>query len=266
MAIIGAGNMAEAIVRGILRSDLYAPAQMIAADVSAQRRDAFRQMEIAAVEDLAVAASDAAIILLSVKPQQMNGVLSALASAINERSMVVSIAAGTPSSAIEQRLGGNKAWRIVRVMPNTPMLVGEGMAAIARGRHATDADLAAARKLFEAAAAVVEVDEDKMDAVTAISGSGPAYFFFLVEQMIQAGMEMGLTREQAHLLATRTSLGAARMLTASADAPAELRRKVTSPGGTTQAAIATMEQRRVPQAIVEALHRACERSRELSAG
>src|SRR5205085_10886567 len=123
--------------------------------------------------------------------------------------------------------------RVIRTMPNTPMLVGEGMVAMAPGSRATQKDLDDARRLFAPAATVIDLTEDKLDAVTALSGSGPAYFFFLVEQMIQAGIEMGLTPDESHTLATRTALGAAKMLTTSSDSPGELRRKVTSPKGTT---------------------------------
>ena len=148
-------------------------------------------------------------------------------------------------------------------MPNTPMLVGEGMVAMAAGTHATAQDMAAARRIFESAASVIEVSEDKIDAVTAVSGSGPAYFFYLVEHMIRAGGELGLTPEQSHALATRTALGAAKMLVSSSDSPQELRRKVTSPGGTTQAAIEHMQAQRLDQIIVDAIKAAQRRSREL---
>jgi pyrroline-5-carboxylate reductase len=150
-------------------------------------------------------------------------------------------------------------------MPNTPMLVGEGMVAIAKGGHATDADLATARRVFEASADVIEVAEDKIDAVTAMSGSGPAYFFYVVEQMIRAGMDMGLTAEQAHRLASKTALGAARMLLTSPDSPQELRRKVTTPNGTTHAAISTMEERGMGDIIRDAVRAAERRSKELGA-
>jgi pyrroline-5-carboxylate reductase len=148
-------------------------------------------------------------------------------------------------------------------MPNTPMLVGEGMAAIAPGSRATPEDMDYARRLFAPAAAVIDVTEDKLDAVTALSGSGPAYFFFLVEQMIRAGVEMGLSASEAHTLATKTALGAAKMLVSSTDSPQELRRKVTSPKGTTYAAITHMEQHDWPNVVVEALKAAQRRSREL---
>jgi pyrroline-5-carboxylate reductase len=150
-------------------------------------------------------------------------------------------------------------------MPNTPMLVGEGMVAIARGTHATPADLAAARRIFEASADVIDVDEEQLDAVTAISGSGPAYFFYFVEQMIAAGVELGLSAAQAHRLASKTALGAAKMLLTTGDAPAELRRKVTTPNGTTHAAITTMERNGLGDTLRQAVKAAHRRSIELGA-
>jgi pyrroline-5-carboxylate reductase len=202
-------------------------------------------------------------VLLSVKPQQMAEMLAGLGGAMRPDCLVISIAAGISTGYIERHLGGGRAWRVVRTMPTTPMLVGEGMAALAPGKHATPADLADARRLFESAASVVEVTEDKLDAVTALSGSGPAYVFYLVEHMIRAGVELGLTPEQARQLATRTALGASKMLATSADSPEELRRKVTSPGGTTQAAITHMEKSGVGPAVVAAIKAAEHRSREL---
>lgn len=166
---------------------------------------------------------------------------------------------------MEKHLGGAGRWRVVRAMPNTPMLVGEGMVAIALGTHATEADLATARRVFEASADVIEVGEDKIDAVTAVSGSGPAYFFYFVEQMIQSGIDMGLTPEQAHRLASKTALGAAKMLLTGTDSPQELRRKVTTPNGTTHAAISRMEERGLGDIIREAMRAAERRSKELGA-
>lgn len=263
LAFIGAGNMAEAIARGVLRAGVLKADQMVAADIAPARRELFsKQLAISAVEDPAQAARGAKIILLAVKPQQMKTALAAMGPALASDVLIISIAAGISCSFIEKNLpAGN--WRIIRTMPNTPMLVGEGMVAMAAGRHAAAGDMAAARRIFESAATVIEVTEDQLDAVTAVSGSGPAYFFFLIEQMIAAGVELGLTPEQAHTLATRTAAGAAKMLATSTDSPGELRRKVTSPGGTTQAAIETMQQRQVPESIVAAIRRAAERSKEL---
>jgi pyrroline-5-carboxylate reductase len=264
LAILGAGNMAEAIARGVLRSNLLRADQMAASDPSAQRRDLFTsELKIRATDDNRDAAKNADTVLLSVKPQHMADVLTGLAPALRPDALIVSIAAGISTAFIERHLGTDRKWRVVRAMPNTPMLVGEGMAALARGAHATDDDLATARKLFEAAADVIEVAEEHIDTVTALSGSGPAYFFFLVEHMTRAGVELGLTPEQAHKLATKTALGSAKMLAMSPDSPQELRRKVTSPGGTTHAAITHMESQGMPQIIVDALKAAQRRGREL---
>ena len=205
------------------------------------------------------------ILLLSVKPQQMAPALSGIGAALDPAALVVSIAAGIRSASIEKHLGAGRAWRVVRVMPNTPMLVGDGMSAIARGAHATPDDLATARRIFNSAGAVVEIDENKMDAVTALSGSGPAYVFYLVEYMIAAGAEMGFSQEQARQLAIRTVAGAAKMLDGSMESPQELRRKVTSPGGTTQAAITHLESRGFGPTLVEAIKAAERRGKELSA-
>jgi pyrroline-5-carboxylate reductase len=272
LGIIGAGNMAEAIARGVLTKQVLRPSQIIAADLSPQRRELFtNELKIKAVEENATAAGDAEMILLSVKPQHMAAALAAIAPALSPKTLVISIAAGISTAFIEKHLtsassvepGGGKAWRVVRTMPNTPMLVGEGMVAMAAGKNATKDDLAAARTLFEAAADVIEVAEDKMDAVTAVSGSGPAYFFFLVEQMIRAATELGMTPDQAKLLATKTAAGAAKMLATSADPPEVLRRKVTSPGGTTEAAITHMTKQNWPQITVDAIKAAQQRGREL---
>ena len=267
LGIIGAGNMAEAIARGVVRSGRLTPAQIIAADVSPERRALFEsQLHIKMTLDNRDVVRDTRTVLMAVKPQQMAGVLASLKIAFRPNSLVVSIAAGISTAFIQQHLGAPaRQPRVVRAMPNTPMLIGEGMVALSRGAYATDADVATARRLFEAAAAVIEVPDDKMDAVTALSGSGPAYFFFLVEQMVRAGVEMGLTPQQAHQLATKTALGAAKMLAVSNAAPAELRRKVTSPGGTTEAAITHMESQNLPGIFVDALKAAERRGRELGA-
>jgi pyrroline-5-carboxylate reductase len=265
LGILGAGNMAEAIVRGVLKSGRVAADKIIAADISSARRDLFSgELHVKAVEDNLVVARESRIVLLSVKPQQAKGALEGIGTVLSPDAVVISIMAGISSSFIETSLGNGRPWRVIRTMPNTPMLVGEGVVAISSGRYATAQDLAAARQIFEAAASVVEVPESKIDAVTAVSGSGPAYFYFLVEQMIQAGIDMGLTAEQARSLATKTALGAGKMLTMSSDSPAELRRKVTSPGGTTQAAINHMETYGVGKILIDAMKAAEQRSKELA--
>ncbi len=264
LGIIGAGNMAEAIVRGVVRAHVLKNSDIIAADVSSARRDLFTsELHVSAIEDPAAVANQSRTILLSVKPQQMAAVLATLSPVMAPDTLVISIAAGISSAFIEKHLGVGKAWRVIRTMPNTPMLVGEGMVALAAGKNTTAEDLATARQLFESAASVIEVREDQIDAVTAVSGSGPAYFFFLVEQMIAAGVELGLSPDEAHQLATKTALGAAKMLTTSTDSPAELRRKVTSPGGTTHAAITHLQNQHADRAIIDALKAAERRGKEL---
>jgi pyrroline-5-carboxylate reductase len=264
LGFIGAGNMAEAIARGVTSSGLFKPTEILAADISAERRSLFAdRLKIRAVEDAAAVASQCPTILLAVKPQHIAAVLPAIGEVAKTDVLVITIAAGISTRYIASAMGQRSPWRVVRAMPNTPMLVGKGMVAICPGERATAADLTKARRIFESAASVVELKEEMMDAVTAVSGSGPAYVFFLIEQMIRAGVELGLTPEQAHKLATQTALGAAQMLTTSADAPAELRRKVTSPGGTTYAAISHMESQQLPQIVVDAVKAAAKRSHEL---
>jgi pyrroline-5-carboxylate reductase len=264
LGILGAGNMAEAIVRGVLNAKRLTPQQIIAADVSPERRKLFQtELGVTAVEDNADVAGQSRTVLLSVKPQMMLTALGGIGKVLQPDALVISIAAGISSKFIESALGDRAAWRVVRSMPNTPMLVGEGMVGIAAGKNATAEDLASARQLFESAADVIEVAESQIDAVTAISGSGPAYFFFLVEQMIQAGTQLGLSPEQSRKLAAKTALGAAKMLVTSADSPSELRRKVTSPGGTTAAAISSMELHGLPKIVVDAIKAAEKRGKEL---
>jgi pyrroline-5-carboxylate reductase len=270
LGVIGAGNMAEAIVRGVLGKGQLKPAQIIAADPSEARRALFtNELHVRAVGDnAAVAAASPRMLLLSVKPQHMQAALAALGPVLDPRhTLVISIAAGISTGFIERHLSSGARtdanWRVIRTMPNTPMLVGQGVVAIAPGRHATDDDVASARRLFEAAAVTLDVDESLMNAVTALSGSGPAYFFYLVEHMIRAGVELGLTPQQAHTLVTKTAQGAAAMLMTSSQSSEELRRKVTSPGGTTQAAITHMDEHRMPAIIVDAIKAAERRGREL---
>jgi pyrroline-5-carboxylate reductase len=263
LGILGAGNMAEAIVRGVIKQGVLRAEQVAAADPSAQRRQMFSsELGIATAGENLDIAGKSRMLLLSVKPQQMATALAGLGSAIDPQTLIISIAAGVRSSFIEQQLGSGANWRVIRAMPNTPMLVGQGITGIARGAHATDDDLAAARQLFESAGSVIEVTEDQINAVTALSGSGPAYFFYLVEQMMQAATEMGLSAEHAKLLASKTAIGAAAML-ATGQAPDELRKKVTSPGGTTQAAIELLQSRNAAQIIIDAIKAAQQRGKEL---
>jgi pyrroline-5-carboxylate reductase len=264
LGILGAGNMAEAIAGGIIRAGVLDAGQILAADVSPERRAVFTsKLGIRAAADNREVAASARTLLLSVKPQQMAGVLGGIADVLGHEALIVSIAAGVSTRSIEKHLGEAVGWRVIRTMPNTPMLIGQGIVALARGRNATLDDAQRAWRLFEAGATVIEVGEEQLDAVTAVSGSGPAYIFYLVEQMIRAAEDLGLSPEHSRQLAIRTALGATTMLSSSQEPPAELRRRVTSPGGTTLAALTHLEQHDWAGITVEAIKAAAARSREL---
>ena len=205
---------------------------------------------------------DADVVLLAVKPQQMSAVLAPLKSAISNRTVFISIAAGMTTGRIEAELGGKA--RVVRVMPNTPALVGAGAAALAKGAHATDDDLTTAEAILGAVGITVRVEEKFIDAVTALSGSGPAYVFYVAEAMIKAGVAAGLDEALARKLAVQSVYGAGKLLVESGEKPEALRRKVTSPGGTTEAALKVMSERKLAEIFTEAIRAAEQRSRELS--
>jgi pyrroline-5-carboxylate reductase len=262
LAFLGAGNMAESMCRGILKAGLYPAAAIIAADIAEPRRRLFQeQLGVRAVADAVEALDACDVAVLAVKPQQLADLLALAGPRLRPGHLLVSIVAGAPTRRIEDACPGRP--RVVRVMPNTPMLVGRGMSAVSGGRFATADDVRAAVDICRAAGDAIVVDEPLMDAVTAVSGSGPAYFFFLVERLIEAGVAEGLTPEAAGRLARQTALGAAEMMLAAGDPPEELRRRVTSPGGTTEAAFRVLAERGVPEAFVAAVRRAAERSREL---
>jgi len=254
--------MAWAIIGGVLRSRLLPGGAMIVSEPLAGRREEIRsQLGVECTADNAAPAR-APRVLLAVKPQVLDAVLAEIAPVLSNRTLVISIVAGIKTSKIDKSLGGK--CRIVRVMPNTPMLVGAGMSAVAGGPRAGADDLAWTQRLFASAGEVCLVDEKDLDAVTAVSGSGPAYFFYMVEAMTQAGIEEGLAPEVAEKLARMTCLGAGRLLAESSEPAELLRRKVTSPGGTTQAAVESLESAKVRQALVQACRQAARRSRELS--
>jgi pyrroline-5-carboxylate reductase len=261
LGIIGAGNMAEAILRGVLGANVLPHGAIVASDTSAARRKhVFNTLGVECVADSAVPAGCPRV-LLAVKPQVMAEVLDGIAGAVAAEALVISIAAGVTTRFIDERLGGRG--RIVRVMPNTPMLVGAGMSALAPGPRAAEDDIAWARRLFSASGQTAVVAEELMDAVTAVSGSGPAYFFYLIEAMIEAGVAEGLDRDVAAALAAQTCAGSARLLSETGERAEVLRAKVTSPGGTTQQAVSSMEADGVKEALVRAVRAAAERSREL---
>jgi pyrroline-5-carboxylate reductase len=263
ITFIGAGNMAEAIVAGIIGNELVGADDICVADISAERLELFESGYGARTSsDNAAAVADADVVVLSVKPQVFPTVWPALAGSLRPDALVISIMAGIPAA----RIAGDQPIRVVRVMPNTPALVGEGAAGIAAGDYATEADLTVARTLMSAVGAAVVVKEADLDAVTALSGSGPAYVFYLLEAMLEAAEQMGLDAGVSRELALATVGGAASLMRATGETAETLRKKVTSRGGTTEAAINTLENRGVKDAIVAALLAAQARSKELANG
>ncbi len=263
LGFVGAGNMAEAIARSVLHAGLFPPRALLAADPSPQRRQVFEELGIATSADSRAVARDSRVMLLAIKPQHCAAVLADLADLLDSDRLLISILAGVSTRSIEDAIG-HASLRVVRVMPNLPMQVGAGMAALCRGRHASADDLAIATRIFEAGGRTLTLDdEDQMHAVTALSGSGPAYYFLFSEALIEAGERAGLTRAQAELLVRQTSLGAARLLEQGSESAQALRARVTSPGGTTAAAMQQLEANQVREAIVTAALAAQQRSREL---
>ena len=263
LGFIGAGNMAEALCRGILAAKLLPASRIAASDISGARREVFGRLGVTAVADNLLTAKESDIVLLAVKPQDVDGVLREVAAQLGPRKLVISIAAGIKTAKIEKACAG---CRVVRAMPNTPMLVGEGMTALCAGTGARPEDMETAARIFRAGGRVVTVDEAAMNIVTALSGTGPGYFFYFVEAMIEAGVAEGLTRPLAETLVSQTLLGAGRLLAKSGESAAELRRKVTSPGGTTEAAVRLMDEGRVRETLIAAVRRAAQRAGEMSSG
>ncbi len=262
LAFLGAGNMAEAIARGLVSAGVLEARQMVACDVAEARRRRFAQdLGIPATADAAEAVDRARAVLVAVKPQQFDEALAPVAARFGPEKLVITICAGLTTAHAEALLAAGT--RVVRAMPNTPMLVGRGMAAIARGAAATDDDLAEAERLLGAAAEVLRVPEDLMDAATAVSGSGPAYFFRLAELLAEAGAAVGLAETDARRLARVTLEGAARLMAETGEDPAALRRKVTSPGGTTEAALKVFDAKGLAQTVTDAVRAARDRGREL---
>ncbi len=264
IGVIGAGNAAEGIVHGILRNTLLFADRMIASDPAEPRRSLFRErFGIDVTEDNVHLVTNSYILILAIKPQQHAEVCHAIAEHVRADHLIVSIMAGVSTASIEALFPGVAA-RVVRAMPNLPIHVGAGMAGICRGKHAEEVDLLRAQRLFDAGGRTIVIDdESKMDAVTAVSGSGPAYFYYFVEALTSAGERAGLSHQHAELLAKQTCLGAARMMLESGERPDVLRQKVTSPGGTTQAGLESMNREDVFDGIVRGVLAAWERSREL---
>lgn len=261
VGFIGGGQMAEALIGGMLSAKLCGPDRIRTADQAVGRRDYLKsQFGIHVSESNRDIAAWGDCIVLAVKPHVIGEVLKDIAGELTE-ALVVSIIAGVPISRITDSCG--QQTRIIRAMPNTPALVREGMTVLAVGHGVGVQDVADVRQIFEGVGKVVPVEERFMDAVTGLSGSGPAYVFLAIEALIDGGVKMGLPRDIAKVLATQTVLGAARMVMETGQHPASLKDRVTSPGGTTMAGLHRLEQGGLRATLIDAVEAATKRSEEL---
>jgi pyrroline-5-carboxylate reductase len=261
LGFIGCGNMAEAIIKGLISTGTAKPQEIWASARRQERRDELARVHGLNVGDNLTVAKAADVVVLAVKPQIMDKVLREIAGAVDHAKLVISVAAGVPIEAIERRL--HPPARIIRTMPNTPALVGCGATALAAGEHATAADLALAERLFKSVGTTVTLDEAQLDAVTGLSGSGPAYVFLIIEALSDAGVKVGLSRYNAMAMATQTVLGAAKLAQETGEHPGVLKDRVTSPGGTAIAGLHTLEAGGLRTTLMNAVEAATRRSREL---
>lgn len=263
VAILGAGVMGETLLSGLIRAGRR-PDDLLVGERRTERATELRERYGVDTVGNLEAAQKADTLMLVVKPQDMDDLLHEIAPVVQPGQLVVSLAAGITTAFIEARLPEGAV--VVRVMPNTPALVDEGMAAISRGSHCDEEHLLEAESLMASVGRVIRVPERQQDAVTAVSGSGPAYIFFVVESMIEAGVHLGLPRSTAAELVVQTLVGSAKLLRETGEHPTVLRERVTSPAGTTAAAIRQLEDHKVRAAFLTALEAARDRSRELAEG
>ncbi len=261
IGFIGGGNMAEAFIKGLLASGV-SPDEIMASEPRADRREwMHEQYGVVVTADNSELVSQCATIVLATKPQIVEKVLEGVVAEFDHDKVLISILAGIPTAKLERILGGKP--RVVRAMPNTPALVGAGAAAVCPGQYTSQDDLDRAKKLFEMIGSVVQVEEMQMDAVTGLSGSGPAFVYTFIEALADGGVQEGLRRDIAQELAVQTVLGAALLVKESGEHPALLRDKVCSPAGTTISAIRVLEERGLRSTIMETVAAASKRSKEL---
>lgn len=271
LAFLGAGSMGGAILRGVVSSGVPVEGGIIATNRTAQKAAAL--IDLDGVTALALdeqpdgnlqAAAEARVILVGVKPTMVPDLLREIAPALRDDAIVVSLAAGVTLATFAEGLGENIS--VIRSMPNTPATVGKAVTGLAAGASASADDLAIVRRLFEQVGVVVEVPEEQIDALSTISGSGPAYVFLLIEELTRAAIGKGFDEVDARLMAEQTFIGATALLAASGEDPAELRRRVTSPNGTTERAVAILQDAHLDQVFDRATDAALARARELAAG
>jgi pyrroline-5-carboxylate reductase len=262
IAFLGAGNMAEALIKGLLRAGTARPESLLATARRPERLEGLgRTYGVRTTLDNLAAVREADVVVLAVKPQALDKVLVQVAPAAAPGKLFISVAAGVPIAAMERRLGVGA--RIIRTMPNTPSLVGAGACALAPGEHASEEDLAVASRIFQSVGSTTVVDENLLDAVTGLSGSGPAYIFLIIEALSDAGVKVGLPRYTALKLAAQTVLGSAQLLIETSAHPGQLKDQVTSPGGTAIAGLHTLEAGGLRTTLINAVEAATRRAREL---
>jgi pyrroline-5-carboxylate reductase len=265
LGIIGCGNMGEVIARGIIHSDLLNGSQIYLYDINKTKSDYLRDSLNANVTDsLETLVNSCNAILLAVKPQDIEDVLKGIWHLLDSSKLVISIAAGVTIERIKKHL--KEETRVVRVMPNIAALTNQGISALCYDIYVDEDDKDFAKKIFKSIGYVVEIEEEYMDAITAISGSGPAYFFYLTEILEKSAIEMGIAKDKARLLAIRTAFGSASLLKDSGLDAISLRKRVTSKGGTTEAAFQIFQNRRLGEILQEGIRKAKERAKELSEG
>ncbi|MGD0676966.1 MAG: pyrroline-5-carboxylate reductase [Polyangiaceae bacterium] len=264
LGFLGAGNMSGALIRGLLHGRVLPAERIQASDVKPERLEQLKtQHGIRVTGDNHALVRESDVLVLAVKPQAIDKVLSEIGPDVRPAQLVVSVAAGVPIEALESRLPANS--RIVRAMPNTPATVQAGATAIAAGAHASEDDVRIARELFEAVGRVVVLDEALLDAVTGLSGSGPAYVMLIIEALADGGVKVGLHRDTALLLAAQTVFGSARLLLETGEHPGRLKDMVTSPGGTAIAGLHTLESGGLRRTLIDAVETASKRAAELGA-
>ena len=266
LGFIGGGNMAEALIKGLVAAAFFDSKRIFVSEPSKSKRDAlYTKYKIKTTGDNVELGKKCDILIFAVKPQVLKEVLRDIRSVVGSEKLLISVAAGVPISIIDRVLRGDskKKFSVVRTMPNTPSLVQEGVTAIASGKHVSKADVKIAHRIFEAVGRTVDVEEGHLDAVTGLSGSGPAYIFMLIESLSDAGVKMGLSREIANTLTIQTVLGSAKLAQESGKHPGELKDMVTSPAGTTITGLHALEEGGLRTTIMNAVEDATLRSREL---
>lgn len=266
IGFVGGGRMAEALIQGIIKAGLFGPEQIVAADPDVNRRQLLSgQYGIKTFDEATEFIGECSTLVLAIKPQVMGQVLDSIKATIHAGHLLISIAAGIPLAFMEARLSGCQC-HLVRVMPNTPALVQEGASALSPGCLATGDDMKKARAIFDAVGRTVVLAESYLDAVTGLSGSGPAYVFSFIEALIDGGVKVGLNRADAQLLVLQTVLGSVKLAMESNEHPAQLRAMVTSPGGTTIAGLHELARAGFSGIIMDAVEAATRRSKELGQG